>query len=110
VFPKKFVYLGLAISLVLILGGFGLSAFGPQGHVLESSRSCPRGGTYYSHILTSLCGNQYDVCVSFDYNCANDYHPPQVDRTFPIYGGESAILILAGLIGIVLGLWLRTRT
>jgi hypothetical protein len=35
--------------------------------------SCPYGGTYYARICTSLCGCQYNVCVSFDYNCANDY-------------------------------------
>jgi hypothetical protein len=36
--------------------------------------TCPHGGTYYASICTSLCGCQYNVCVSFDYNCANDYH------------------------------------
>jgi hypothetical protein len=36
--------------------------------------SCPYGGQYYSSIHTSLCGWQYNVCVTFDYNCANDYH------------------------------------
>lgn len=35
--------------------------------------SCPYGGEYRSEICTSLCGCQHDVCVSFDYNCANDY-------------------------------------
>jgi hypothetical protein len=35
--------------------------------------SCPYGGTYFASICTSLCGCQYNVCVSFDYNCANDY-------------------------------------
>jgi len=35
--------------------------------------SCPYGGTYYSSIYTRLCGLQQNVCVSFDYNCANDY-------------------------------------
>jgi hypothetical protein len=35
--------------------------------------SCPYGGTYRASICTSLCGCQYNVCVSFDYNCANDY-------------------------------------
>jgi hypothetical protein len=35
--------------------------------------TCPHGGTYYASICTSLCGCQYNVCVSFDNNCANDY-------------------------------------
>jgi len=35
--------------------------------------SCPYGGRYYSRLHTSLCGWQYDVCVTFDRNCANDY-------------------------------------
>jgi hypothetical protein len=39
--------------------------------------SCPYGGTYYASVCTSYCGCQYDVCVSFDYNCANDYHAIQ---------------------------------
>jgi hypothetical protein len=37
------------------------------------SNACPYGGQYFSSIYTSVCGWQYDVCVSFDYNCANDY-------------------------------------
>jgi hypothetical protein len=36
--------------------------------------SCPYGGTYYPSIHTALCGWQYEVCVSFDYNCADDYN------------------------------------
>jgi hypothetical protein len=45
--------------------------------------SCPYGGTYYSSICTSLCGCQYNVCVTFDYNCANDYRaiPAYITRT-----------------------------
>jgi hypothetical protein len=35
--------------------------------------TCPYGGTYYAYIHTSLCGWQSSVCVSFDYNCADDY-------------------------------------
>jgi len=35
--------------------------------------SCPHGGTYYPVKCTSLCGCQHDVCITFDYNCANDY-------------------------------------
>jgi hypothetical protein len=40
--------------------------------------SCPYGGTYYARICTKLCGCQYNVCVSFDYNCANDYPAVQL--------------------------------
>jgi len=35
--------------------------------------TCPFGGQYFSSIRTSLCGWQYNVCVTWDYNCANDY-------------------------------------
>lgn len=45
-----------------------VSSYGSYG-----SPSCPYGGTYFSSIYTSLCGWQYDVCVTFDYNCSNDY-------------------------------------
>jgi hypothetical protein len=41
----------------------------------SSPHSCRVGYTYYSSISTKLCGVQYNVCVNFDYNCANDYHP-----------------------------------
>jgi hypothetical protein len=34
---------------------------------------CPYGGTYFASIYTRLCGWQYNVCVSFDRNCGNDY-------------------------------------
>jgi hypothetical protein len=34
---------------------------------------CPYGGTYFSKLCTKLCGCQYNVCVSFDRNCGNDY-------------------------------------
>lgn len=37
------------------------------------SCSCPYGGRYYSSLYTRLCGWQYNVCVTFDYNCGNDY-------------------------------------
>jgi len=47
----------------------------------RSGPSCPYGGEYRSKICTSLCGCQYDVCVSFDYNCANDYPAVYTDRT-----------------------------
>jgi hypothetical protein len=40
----------------------------------EGYPTCPYGGSYYARICTRLCGCEYDVCVSFDYNCANDYH------------------------------------
>lgn len=43
--------------------------------------SCPYGGTYYSVKCTSLCGCQHDVCITFDYNCANDYHAVYSTRT-----------------------------
>jgi hypothetical protein len=39
--------------------------------------SCPYGGTYFASICTNLCGCQYNVCVSFDYNCADDYQAVQ---------------------------------
>lgn len=35
--------------------------------------TCTNGGTYYASICTSLCGCKYNVCVTFDNNCANDY-------------------------------------
>jgi len=99
----------LIVSLICIFLGFGLSAFGPQGSVWESSRSCPSGGKYYSHIYTSLCGDQYGVCVSFDRWCGNDCNPPEVKRSFPIYGGESAILAIGGLVGLFVGFWLLSK-
>jgi hypothetical protein len=34
---------------------------------------CPYGGSYFSKLCTKLCGCQYNVCVSFDRNCGNDY-------------------------------------
>ncbi|MGA8858122.1 MAG: hypothetical protein WB643_13280 [Candidatus Bathyarchaeia archaeon] len=46
-----------------------VSSYGSYGS------SCPYGGTYFSSIYTSLCGWQYDVCVTFDSNCSDDYHP-----------------------------------
>jgi hypothetical protein len=36
--------------------------------------TCPYGGSYRASICTSLCGCEYDVCVSIDRNCGNDYH------------------------------------
>lgn len=42
--------------------------------------TCPYGGRYYASIHTSLCGWQYNVCVTFDYNCSNDY-PAVCGRT-----------------------------
>ena len=45
-------------------------------HIVSSvggQPACPNGGTYYASICTSLCGCQYNVCVTFDNNCANDY-------------------------------------
>ena len=47
----------------------------------RSGPTCPYGGEYRSSICTSLCGCQYDVCVTFDYNCANDYRAVYTDRT-----------------------------
>jgi hypothetical protein len=47
----------------------------------RSGASCPYGGEYRSEICTSLCGCQYNVCVSFDHNCANDYQAVYTDRT-----------------------------
>lgn len=47
----------------------------------RSGPTCPYGGEYRSRICTSLCGCQYDVCVTFDYNCANDYPAVYKDRT-----------------------------
>jgi len=34
--------------------------------------SCPHGGQYYASISTN-CGLQRNVCVTWDNNCANDY-------------------------------------
>jgi hypothetical protein len=42
-------------------------------NVAVAACSCPYGGRYYSSINTKLCGLQTNVCVSFDYNCADDY-------------------------------------
>jgi len=47
----------------------------------RSGPTCPYGGQYRSSICTSLCGCQYDVCVTFDHNCANDYRAVYADRT-----------------------------
>lgn len=44
-----------------------------QGQHCSANCSCPRGGECFSWIYTSLCGYQYNVCVTWDYNCANDY-------------------------------------
>jgi hypothetical protein len=41
--------------------------------IVGGNPACPNGGTFYASICTSLCGCQYNVCVSFDNNCANDY-------------------------------------
>lgn len=109
VFSRKLAYAVLAVSVLSILLGFGVSAFSPQEHVLVSSKSCPRGGTYYTQISTSLCGTQYDICVSFDYNCGNDYHSPQVEQSVLIYGPEAVLLGLAGFVGMFVGFCLLSR-
>jgi len=49
--------------------------------VSSGGPSCPYGGKYYAAKYTKLCGWQYDVCITFDYNCGNDYHAVYVTRT-----------------------------
>jgi len=49
--------------------------------ISRAGPSCPYGGTYYPVKCTSLCGCQYDVCITFDYNCANDYPAVYAART-----------------------------
>jgi hypothetical protein len=49
--------------------------------ISQAGPSCPYGGTYYSVKCTSLCGCQHDVCITFDYNCANDYPAVHSVRT-----------------------------
>jgi len=99
----------LAISTVLLVLGFAIVTVGPKYGKLESSKSCPYGGTYYAQIFTSLCGWQYDVCVSLDSNCGNDYHPEQVVRYYPVYGGLAGLLGLSGLVGLTLGVLVFAR-
>jgi len=109
-FPRKLAYRVLAGSIICVLVGFAIWGFSPQERSWVSSGSCPNGGEYYSRISTSLCGVQYDVCVSFDYNCGNDYHPPQVERRSPVYGLEAAFLTLTGFLGMFVTLWLSNRS
>jgi len=45
------------------------------------SNTCPYGGQYYSSIYTSLCGWQYNVCVTWDNNCADDYQAVSTGST-----------------------------
>jgi hypothetical protein len=52
----------IIVAIVLILALY-----------VASKSMCPHGGQYYPSICTRLCGCQYNVCVSYDYNCANDY-------------------------------------
>jgi len=59
--------------LVIILFLAGLSVLGTANIVECATCTCPYGGTYRAQLYTSLCGWQYNVCVTFDYNCANDY-------------------------------------
>jgi hypothetical protein len=49
--------------------------------ISRAGPSCPYGGTYYPVKCTRLCGCQYDVCITFDYNCANDYPAVYATRT-----------------------------
>lgn len=49
--------------------------------ISRAGPSCPYGGTYYPAKCTSLCGCQHDVCITFDYNCANDYPAVYSTRT-----------------------------
>ena len=52
-----------------------------RASVSSAGPSCPYGGTYYAAKYTRLCGWQYDVCITFDYNCANDYHAAYLTHT-----------------------------
>jgi hypothetical protein len=93
----------IVISLIVLVSGLALVTLSPTVEVVSSSRSCPYGGRYYSSIRTSLCGLQEDVCVSYDYNCGNDYHPPREVHHVAVYGLEGGLLFLAGLIGLIIG-------
>ena len=59
--------------LVLLLLIPVLSALTVETDTAVAACTCPYGGRYYARIHTSLCGWQYNVCVTFDYNCSNDY-------------------------------------
>lgn len=62
---------GFVLVLMLLVASVSMVA---TVQVAECAQcSCPCGGRYYSAIHTSLCGWQYNVCVTFDGNCANDY-------------------------------------
>jgi hypothetical protein len=100
-FPRKLAYTVLACSILCVLLGFAIWSFGPQGHRIEYS--CDRGGRYYSEYSTALCGKQINVCVTFDYNCSNDYSPTRVMRFYPIYGLEAGLLALVGSLGAIAG-------
>jgi hypothetical protein len=98
----------LVISIVLLVLGYAIAAWGPKYGVLERL-GCRSGSSYYTHIHTYLCGDQYDVCVSFDNNCGNDYHPEKVMRYYSVYGGAALFLGLLGFIGLILGIVILAR-
>jgi|GEM_PF-4856045 len=107
--PQKLGYAVLALAVLSIYGGAAIWQFGPQQTFWSSSESCPNGGQYFAQISTSLCGTQYDVCVSFDYNCGNDYHPAQAARVTSAYELELTFLILTGFLELLVAFWLLKR-
>lgn len=75
-----------------------------------SDGGCPSGTEYFKHIWTSLCGDQYNICVSFDDNCGNDIHPiPPYSFTAVAkeqvpnagYAGYGMLLLIIGGSGIL---------
>jgi len=70
-----------ACSLLLMLTISGIlifakpsAVFAYTGEHCSTDYYCPNGGECFSHIYTSLCGDQYNVCVTWNHNCADDYH------------------------------------
>lgn len=77
-----------ACSLVLILTVASVAVLATPhivaaytGKRCSADYSCPHGGECFSWIHTSLCGDQYNVCVTWDYNCVNDYPAVYVGAT-----------------------------
>jgi len=62
-----------ACVLILLLLMPVLALLTTADNAAAATCACPYGGQYFSSIYTSLCGWQYNVCVTWDYNCANDY-------------------------------------
>lgn len=67
----------------------------PTPNTVGRSRTMSR---FVDGILTSLCGDQYNVCVTWDYNCANDYPAVYVARTPEFPFGAVTVLVAVGLV------------